>query len=311
MEKVEKIITKALSDEVLSTIPENKRDIYVQLVENEKEELYKAVEMTTSGNIDKVASLFIPAIKKLMRDSFIDKLVGVQPIDDNPALVFYVDIVYNTTDATSGVNAGESAFDKVSTNYTRSDGEGVPITRGFDYTLRDKEVRAKARKVLTKFTVEAEDVASKYGINLDKELVKLASNKIVEEINYELLLDLYNVAGVVGSWTAPPPTAPASDKERAEKELFYVIEEARMQIADQTNRMPNWIVVTSKVASILKRSGQWIARDTGYPNTVSRLYVAGTISDEYDVYVIPQLSSLIGGHGCLCYTSAFFSYRWS
>ncbi|MCX8074067.1 MAG: hypothetical protein N2749_00570, partial [Clostridia bacterium] len=244
--KISEYISKALSNEVLVTIPERRREDYVTLVKNEEKVLNELVEMTTTQQIDKIASLFLPTIKKFMRDSFIDKLVGVQPITEPIAVLYYADFHYATTGG--GAVAGESAIDKVTTDYTIAPNEGTAINAGFYITIREREVRAITRKVLTKFTLEAEELASKYNVNLDKELIRLASAKIVEEINYEILKDLYSVSTVLGTWTAPAPADPPEVKDRRERELYYVIEDAIMQIAERTNRLPNWIVVSPKVA---------------------------------------------------------------
>lgn len=290
-EKVDEYITKALSEEVLSTIPERRREDYVVLVENEKNVLYELAEMTTTQHIDRVASLFLPTIKKLMRESFIDKLVGVQPIQEPVAILYYVDFHYSNTGG--GATAGESAIDKVTTDYTIAPNEGTAIQHGFHISIREKEVKAQTRKILTKFTLEAEEFAGKYGINLDKELIRLASTKIVEEINYEILRDLYNASTSLGVWTAPTPADTPDVKDRKERELYYVIEDVIMQIAERTNRLPNWIVVSPKVASILKRTNLYVARDAGVPRVASSLYIAGTLSDEYEIFVIPKLSAIL------------------
>lgn len=86
-------IAYAKSAEVLDTIPEDRREVYMHYLEKEELEVHRLLEATTTSNVDKVVSVFIPAIKKLARDSFIDKLVGVQPIDDRIAVVEFMDYV--------------------------------------------------------------------------------------------------------------------------------------------------------------------------------------------------------------------------
>jgi len=83
----------AKSEEILSQIPEDRQEVYMHYLEQEEKEINRLLEATTTSNVDKVVSVFIPAIKKLARDSFIDKLVGVQPIDDRIAVVEFMDCV--------------------------------------------------------------------------------------------------------------------------------------------------------------------------------------------------------------------------
>lgn len=289
--KIEEYIGLALQENVLSSIPSEKRDLYLALVENEKKHLLENIETTTSQHIDRLASIFLPTVTKLMRESFIDKLVGVQPIQDNVGVVFYADFLYSETGG--GATQGESAIDRATTDYTIAPTEGMQLTRGFDVVIRMMPVQAITRKVLTKFTIEAEESAEKHNINLDRELIRLSSQKIVEEINYELLRDLYNASTQLGTWTAPPANATPQEKDRAERELYYVIEDVVMQIAERSNRIPNWIVVSPKVASILKRANIFIPRDTGVPKAISSLYYAGTLMDELQVYVVYKLGAIL------------------
>ncbi len=128
----------AKSAEVLETIPDDKHEIYQHYLEQEEKEVNRLLEATTTSNVDKVVSVFVPAIKKLARDSFIDKLVGVQPIDDRIAVVEFMDIIYNTTDSSankdgdgSTITQGDSAIDNVTSEYGRDPGEAQTVTKGF------------------------------------------------------------------------------------------------------------------------------------------------------------------------------------
>lgn len=138
-------LNMAKSEEILNQIPEDRHEVYLHYLEQEEKEVHRLLEATTTSNVDKVVSVFIPAIKKLARDSFIDKLVGVQPIDDRIAVVEFMDIIYNTTD--SGANAhgdgstisqGDPAIDNVTSEYGRDPGEAQTVTKGFDFILREK-----------------------------------------------------------------------------------------------------------------------------------------------------------------------------
>lgn len=97
-------LTYAKSAQVLDTIPEDKHELYLHYLDKEETEINRLLEATTTSNVDKVVSVFIPAIKKLARDSFIDKLVGVQPIDDRIAVIRLPDMC--NTRSILGVDGG-------------------------------------------------------------------------------------------------------------------------------------------------------------------------------------------------------------
>ena len=302
MSRYEELINAALTS--TEGIPEDFQDVYKSLVLNEKKELERIAEQTTTANIDRVATVFLPAIKKLARDSVINKLVGVQPIPDRVAIVQYVDYVYSSDYAAGGISAGDSAIDKIASDagYSNDPGEGQNITRGIDFVVREEGVRARQRKLAGRWTFEAADSSSKLGMNIEQEITKALAAKIVEEINFEILMDLYNIAqGGTTTWTPPGPTDTPDVKERKEKELYYAIVDVASEIYDKTRRYPNWVVCNPRIAAYLKRSGDFVAVGSpGNPTSIKRLFLQGTLNDEFDIYVVPNLPTnniLVGYKG--------------
>ena len=299
-------ITKYVEDALRKTegLDESVLDIYQALVENEARELERIAEQTNTANIDRVASVFLPAIKKLARDSVITKLIGVQPVNDRIAAVNYMDYVYSENYAAGGINKGDSAIDKVATDagYSNDPGEGQPITKGIDFVIREEGIKARQRKLAGKWTFEAADSTNKLGINLEQEMTKALSAKIVEEINFELLNDLYNKAsGGTATWEKPNPSDSPQVKDRKEKELYYAITDVAAMIYDETRRYPNWIVCSPRTAAYLKRSGDFVGVGSpGNVQSIKRLFVQGTLNDEFDVFVVPNLPTndiLVGYKG--------------
>lgn len=180
----------------VSGIPEDMLDTYAAMLDNQGKELNRIAESTTTANIDKITSVFLPAIKKLARDSILNKIVGVQAIPDRVAIVQYIDYVYTNAGTLGGdaINAGDSAIDKVSMNYSTDPGEGQTITNSIDFVLREKGVTARQRKLAGRWTFEAQDSSSKVGVNLDQEITKALASKIVDEVNFEFINDLYGIA---------------------------------------------------------------------------------------------------------------------
>ena len=301
-ELVRQYVDAARSD--ITNIPEDMVDIYHALLENQGHELSRVAEQTTTANIDRVATVFLPAIKKLSRDSILNKVVGVQPIPDRVAIVQFLDYVYTNALAAESIAAGDSAIDKVSMGYSNDPGEGQTITNTLDFVLREEGVKARQRKLAGKWTFEAGDASSKLGINLEQEITKALSSKIVEETNFEVLNDLYTKAsGSTGiAWNAPLAGDAPDVKTRKEKELFYAVVDAAAEIYEKTRRYPNFVVCNPKVAAYFKRSGDYVAptAEKGQVSLLKRLFLSGTLNDEFAVYVVPNLATnkiLIGYKG--------------
>jgi len=269
----------------------DQQEIYFALLENERKELERIQEQTTTANIDRVAKVFIPAIKKLTRDSIINNIVGVQPIDDRLAFVRMIDYVYSHDLPAEGISAGDSAIDKPSQEYSADPGEGANIERGIDLIVREIETRARQRKLAGRWTFEGADGARKAGINVEREITKALAAKIVEEINFEFLYDLFNNAsGATASWSPPQPGDAPAVKDRKEKELYYTIVDVASEIYNKTRRYPNWVVCNPRVGAYLKRSGEYVSTGSGNPTRIQRLFYQGTLNDEFDVYIVPNLA---------------------
>jgi len=295
-DKIRAYVDEAKKD--ITNISEDMVDIYHALLENQGMELQRVSEQTTTASIDRVATVFLPAIKKLARDSIINKVVGIQPIPDRVAIVQYLDYVYtgSALDQAGGtIAAGSSAIDNVSLAYSNDPGEGQSITSTLDFVLREEGVKARQRKLAGKWTFEAGDASSKLGINVEQEITKALSAKIVDETNFEILSDLY--AKATGStsqtWTAPLVGDAPDIKTRKEKELFYTVVDAAGEIYNKTRRYPNFVVCNPKIAAYFKRSGDYVAptAEKGQVSMLKRLFLMGTLNDEFAMYVVPNLAT--------------------
>jgi hypothetical protein len=272
-----------------------KLDILESLLQNEAQHLEKVAESTTTRNIDNIATIFLPAIKKIVRDSVIEKIVGVQPVKEGmpTALVQYIDFVYSASyDEGSGDVKGQSIIDgPITTGYSRA-GEGEVIKRGVDVVVRTKSAMVESRKLLSRWTLEAQESAQFVGMNIEKEITKAIASKILEEINYQIIEDLYkNASGGTATWEMPKDSDSPDVKDRKEKEIFYAIEDVAGQIFNKTGRYPTYMIVSPTIASILKRSGSYVA--LGKDNLkVARLFLQGYLEDiGMEVIVVRSLAT--------------------
>jgi len=300
MSKLEKVMEKAQRVIASADLEPTKQDILEALIQNEVKELEKIQEKVTTQEIDRIATVFLPAIKKIVRDSIVEEIVGVQPVKAGlpTAIVQYIDYVYNSGDV-----AGQSAIDgPVTTDYSTSPGEGAPITRGIDVVIRTKSADVKSRKLLSRWTLESQEAAQFMGVNLEKEITKALGSKIVEEINYEIISLLYNNAsGGSADWSKPTASDIPAVKDRKEKEIFYAIEDVANQIFNKTKRRPNYIIVNPTIASILRRNGQYVSLGNIQDLKITRLFVQGFLEDiGMKVYVVSSLQTediLVGWKG--------------
>jgi len=300
MGKLEKVYEKAQRVIESADVGGVKRDILTQLVENEVKELERIKEKVTTQEIDRIATIFLPAIKKIVRDSIVEEIVGVQPVKAGfpTAIVQYIDYVYNSGDV-----AGKSAIDgPITTDYSTSPGEGAQITKGIDVVVRTKSADIKSRKLLSKWTLESQEAAEFMGVNLEKEITKALGSKIVEEINYEIINKLYtNASGAIAEWTKPSASDLPNVKDRKEKELFYTIEDVAHEIFNKTGRWPNFLIVNPSIASILRRNGQYVSLGDRQNPRVSRLFVQGWLEDlGMKVHIVRSLQTediLVGWKG--------------
>jgi len=291
IEKLENIFEKALSNDYIRDLDEERLSLYKKFVNSEKKYIYELYEKTTSSEVPNVAQVFIPVVKKLARDSFIEEIVGVQPIKQAIAGVRYLDYVYSKTDTVSGAQQGESIFNEPKPEYSRDVGEGNVIDRGIDVKVRVIPVQAKVRKLIGSWDFEATINAEESGIDLSEELTKALSYKITEDINYEILYDLYSNAGIVHAdvWEAPKPTDSPREVERKERDLVRYILDVAGEIFDKVGVYPNFIVVSPKVASFLKGTGKFEIRGQGLGNTFNRLYYEASLDEEFKVIVVRGL----------------------
>jgi len=309
-ETVQKYIDIARKD--VAGIPEDMLDIYDALLDNQSKELQRIEEQTSTKNIDRIATVFLPAIKKLARDSIIGKIVGVQPIPDRVAILQMLDYVYtnaHTTDpmfssTADQVEIGDSVVDHPTTDYSLGPPEGQNITQGIDFIVREIGVKAIQRKLAGKWTFEAQDSSSKMGINLETQITKALAAKIVEEVNFEVLNDLYNGAtGATTTWTKPGASDAPAVKERKEKELYFQIIEVATEIYNLTRRYPNYVVCSPRTGAYFRRTGEYVSYTDGknhQPQISKRLIVSGTLNDEFDIHIMPNLNTediLVGYKG--------------
>ena len=288
LERLNPYIEKALES------VEGNKDLFKALLAQEIVEIGKVLESsTTTADIDVIAKIVLPAIKKIARDSIVDKIVGVQPVKMKGASVIYEDILYGQS--TDEVQAGESIYDKVSTNYSQGVGEGNPIQRDLKFTLKEVPLEVKERALISSWTWEVDELANTLNVDVEKEIGKALAQKVDEEISFEVIYDIKNNAkGYQATYQAPTSSDTHAQKMEKINDLIDKIYEGREVIYDKTGRYPNWIVISPRLASLLKRNGVLTVFTPTSENTMimQRLYQCGTLEDEIQVFSVRGLQGL-------------------
>lgn len=122
-------------------------------------------------------------------------------------------------------------------------------------------VEARSRKLQASWTVEAaQDANSQHGLDIETEMTKAISAEIVQEVDSEIIQDLYGLAGTVRNFdfsqTLGPNYAPAFVGDRL-SHIAVFINEIANEIARKTRRgAGNFIVVSPAVVSALQSGGK-------------------------------------------------------
>ena len=171
------------------------------------------VGYTASTNVGKIAKVMLPLIRRVMPTVMAYDLVGVQPMDGPVGLIRTLRFKLADTSPAdgSGYIAGQEALSPYtlgawySGNESVTDPagavtaklEGVPGNR-LQTELLTQRVEAKTRRLSARFTLEAmQDAESQYGTSIESELSTGMATQIVQDIDQEIIMKLYSLAGVV------------------------------------------------------------------------------------------------------------------
>lgn len=171
------------------------------------------VGYTASTNVGKIAKVMLPLIRRVMPTVMAYDLVGVQPMDGPVGLIRT--LRFKLADTSPADGSGYIAGQEALSPYTRGAWysgnesvtdpagavtaklEGVPGNR-LQTELLTQRVEAKTRRLSARFTLEAmQDAESQYGTSIESELSTGMATQIVQDIDQEIIMKLYSLAGVV------------------------------------------------------------------------------------------------------------------
>jgi hypothetical protein len=277
-----------------------------------------SVGSTTTGNITRYDTIFMPLIRRTMPALLAMDLVGVQPMSTPRGIVRTLRMRYSeTTNDTSGgtpvVTAGTEAsgqvvYEKYSKLALNGDYDDVDALDPFEQTeylegnrgkpmdleVLTQSVEPMSRKLSAAYSLEAaDDLQALDGLDIESELSQTLGDEILRELDRELLGELNGLAGTVEAFDfANVDGRYAGEKLAA---LTIALDNLSAQIAMKTRKAgATWMVVSQRVFTALKNASNtsfvpvnnFTATNGGDLRISSSLFV-GMFGPNVRVYVDP------------------------
>lgn len=182
------------------------------------------------------------------------------------------------------------------------DSEGYEEIPSIDLMLSSSPIVAKKRPLRTRWSLEAEqDLLKVHGLNAESEMVAFISFQLKQEIDREIIKDLYNISDKTS--VAPLDMTPPAGSEYIVHKMRIIDKfvECSGVIHRKTKRLTgNWVICGEKVANIVESLPTAVfsgAPTVPYGNGV--VYI-GTLSGRWKIYrdpFFPADKYLVGAVG--------------
>lgn len=283
---------------LLEGLSGTKRAAVAQLMENQKKAITETVgsNMVGVGDINTYQKMVMPMIRRIIPGTIGSELVGLQPLTAPTGLVFSLRFAFGENVTAGGgapgglndINAGDEAFvynSKMRRFYSSADVGTAANTyppqlaantsNGYGARTEDYEgyggrsmrlqvlkqaVSVESRKLQARWTIEAQqDMNAQYGIDVQSELAAALAAEIGHEIDNEILTDLLQLAGTVGTYdfnAVRPGFSPNYIGDRY-AELGVLINKMANEVGAKTKRgAANWLVGSHLVTSVLQSASK-------------------------------------------------------
>ncbi len=262
----------------------------------------------STGNIAAINQVILPLIRRVMPGLIANELVGVQPMDGPFALIRSLRPIFSQTN--SGVSAGSEMFSPRHVNslaiaYSGNENTGAPgaaLTSALEgvpgnavsFEIVKKQVEAGTRKLRASWTIEAaQDAESQHKIDYQEIIMDMCANKIVVDIDQEILAKLRSLPPTPGVKNTFDQSALSGSPIFVGDELavlaILLTKEAN-DIGTRTRQsVGNFAVVSSEALTVLQaaKSSMFAQTTKGdFEGPVNVKYV-GTLNNQLKVYVDP------------------------
>jgi len=176
--------------------------------------------------------------------------------------------------------------------------------------VESEEIAVKTRKLKAVWSYEAQqDLRSQHNLDAEAELTAVLAQEINLEIDREVLTDLRNNAGTVGTWDYNT-TLGDTLKEKYESLYIKIVEMSAVIHRKTLRGGANFIVTSPEVASIFETATAGFAPDPSetFTSSLGVQYV-GTINKRWKIYkdpLFPTNQLLLGYKGDTYMDSGYF-----
>lgn len=258
-------------------------------------------EATLTSDFSAGNPILLPIFRAVFPRLIANEIVTVYPISVPTATVFLMEPQYDS---------GEFADQNVSNTqyFTTTFGSHTENTAKakLQLTMTSASLTAVEKAIDVVWTEQAgQDLNAYFNLNLESELVRLASDYIARELNFDLLKTIVTGAGVINeNYGTATPTGYQSPLEWRE-ELMTSVDKLGARIASNRLQRPDWIVCGNmEVARLRSATNRSIfdAQPDG-PNDVQfgiGLNRVGTFNSRYRVYECDWWNEASGNNKILC-----------
>jgi hypothetical protein len=262
-----------------------------------------------------------PILASTLNGTIYDGSVAVQTFMVSSTGVFsFTDInspTYKATSGTINLTTGEMTLTwnsdpgpnhaVVNYEYNMECQQDLPEV---NLVVESEEIAVKTRKLKAVWSYEAQqDLRSQHNLDAEAELTAVLAQEINLEIDREVLTDLRNNAGTVGTWDYNT-TLGDTLKEKYESLYIKIVEMSAVIHRKTLRGGANFIVTSPEVASIFETATAGFAPDPSETFTSSLgIQYVGTINKRWKIYkdpLFPTNQLLLGYKGDTYMDSGYF-----
>lgn len=167
----------------------------------------------------------------------------------------------NSTGGAAGPVSGFSALDGCTVGGSGGTLEGTGGRR-MTMEIVNQAVEAGSRKLQASWSVEAmQDADKQHGLNIEDEMTKALSNQIVQDLDNEIITDLYSLAGTVSTWDGSVTSGAGKYTPTFVGDRFANIAVQIAYLANEIGRkirvgVGNFIVVPPAIVTVLQSAAK-------------------------------------------------------
>jgi hypothetical protein len=242
-------------------------------------------EQTTTADIVIPDYMAMPIIREVFPRLWASKVCSVQPLplaSGGAGKIFFLKTWREDVSPDTQMTVDDSDY---------AVGAENSIPKRVKLTVTSMDITAEKDILAAVWSQEVEeDAAGALGLNVRQTLVNAAAGEIAREHDQRILWEIYNGAATETTWSQTV-AAGHTTKEWAET-LVHALITADMNIWGTHYRRADWIVVGPTFFEWLLRSQSFVSTRTDAEMASTGIELVGRLSQLYDVYLSPYITTL-------------------